>query len=302
MEEIVNRLLNEVGIAKEYHERIWHYLTVLRNRHEATYHHVIRVGGLASKIAVVADIPNVTPKMMLWAGLLHDVGKALIPPELLSKTEAFDAADYAVMEDHVMYGWRMLQQVFDFSAHIIVRHHQYGKHPYPKELPALPVHLELKRGIIDSAARLLALADYYDAITTRKNDKHWGEELTMRDIFIRDNHDCEALILKLEEAGVFNFNPWYHLDYSEIEWRVAANLSNKEANFRDMYLGNWEDTNDYVHSREKVSGMFERGEISKPEAEHMLRLRYRTKKNGRVYINEPENNDEPESSDYTPLL
>lgn len=203
--ESVNNLLVGVGIDEEYHELIEHYLTVLRTRHEDTFNHVVRVGLLASRMAMFADIPEVTPKMMMWAGLLHDVGKALIPPELLTKVAEFSEDDYEVMEGHVMYGWMMLQKVFDFTAHVIVRHHQYGKRSYPKTLPPLPHYLEAKRDVIESAARLLALADYYDAITTRKNDKHIATTLGIRELYFRDNADSSPLIQRLEAAGVLSF-------------------------------------------------------------------------------------------------
>jgi putative nucleotidyltransferase with HDIG domain len=203
--ESVNLALVEVGIAEEYHELIEHYLTVLRNRHEDTFKHGVRVGLLGSQMAAEAHIPGVTPKMMMWAGLLHDIGKSLLPPELLSKTAEFTEADYEAMEGHVMYGWMMLQKVFDFTAHVIVRHHQYGKRAYPKTLPPLPHYLEEKRDVIESAARLLALADYYDALTTRNNDKHRNSEGGLRDIYFRDNSDHAPLICRLEAAGVLSF-------------------------------------------------------------------------------------------------
>jgi HD-GYP domain-containing protein (c-di-GMP phosphodiesterase class II) len=141
-------------------------------------------------MAEYAEIPGVTPKMMMWAGLLHDVGKALIPVELLNKTSKFDAADRAAMEPHVMHGWELLQKIHEYTAHVIVRHHRYGREPYPKTLPPLPYHLEPKQETIDAAARLLALADYYDALTTRNNDRNPG---------------CESLIQRLERASVLTF-------------------------------------------------------------------------------------------------
>ena len=76
------------------------------------------------------------------------------------------------MEPHVKYGWDMLSGVHDCTAHIIIRHHQFGPHPYPKELPMLPEYLGGKRETVEEAARLLALADYYDALMTRENEKN----------------------------------------------------------------------------------------------------------------------------------
>ncbi len=146
--------------------------------------------------------------MLLWAGLLHDIGKALITPEVLKKTTDFTENDVVAMEPHVKYGWDLLQNVHDYTAHIIVRHHQFGPHPYPAVLPPLPPYLQSKADLIMAAARLLSLADYYDAMMHRRNDK-WGnlplETQQKREKYHIDNADEEALIVTLEELGVFSF-------------------------------------------------------------------------------------------------
>lgn len=196
------------GIAPWHQMSIMQYLHILKEHHPGTYHHSIRVGILAAKIAAFADIDEVTPKMMLWAGLLHDVGKSKIPVSLLNKTEGFNDADREAMEPHVGYGWTLLQRVHDHTAHIIVRHHRHGKRPYPETLPPLPPYLVERRDIVEDASRLLALADYYDALTTRQNDRNGGEGLSKeerRELYIRDNPGFESLIQKLEAAGVFRF-------------------------------------------------------------------------------------------------
>jgi response regulator RpfG family c-di-GMP phosphodiesterase len=180
------------------------YLTILSQRDEKTFRHVVRVGLKCRIAARYVDTPGITPKMMLWAGLLHDVGKTLIDRNVLQKTSGFTEQDMAAMEPHVRLGWQLLERVHDFSAHIIVRHHQYGKMPYPKELPQLPGYLTPKEPLVEAAARLLSLVDYYDAITTRNNDKFVDDG--KRERFITDNHHHAELITKLEESGVFKFD------------------------------------------------------------------------------------------------
>ena len=132
-------LMNEAGIAPEHFLSVASYLKLLKEKHEKTYNHVLRVGKLASTMADYANIPGVTPKMMMWAGLLHDVGKTYIPTELLDKTEKFDAADHTAMEPHVMYGWLLLQKIHEYTAHVIVRHHQYtGRSVTPRNCHPSP--------------------------------------------------------------------------------------------------------------------------------------------------------------------
>jgi len=208
MEAILNEALITEGITPGHQDDIRAYLLILKNRSEETYEHSIRVGILASKIAIYAAKPGISAKMMLWAGLLHDIGKTLLPDGLLTKKSAFTQEDYAAMEPHVKYGWDMLNDVHDYTAHIIVRHHQFGPKPYPAVLPPLPEHLNGRAEQIHTAARLLALADYYDALMHRDNERNGSKPLTAkerREIYLRDNTDEKDLVELLESVGVLKF-------------------------------------------------------------------------------------------------
>lgn len=202
------------GISEANQERIFDYLMVLNDKDPATCQHSMRVAVLAGAIARTAAIPGITPKVLLWAGALHDIGKVAIPLETLAKTAKFTKKDMKAMEPHVILGWTMLDKLHDFTAAIIVRHHQYGPKPYPVKLPALPEWLEPKKEFIDSAARILALADYYDALMNRRNDKNKKgkgkakKELTnyeKHQLFYKDNADKGRLIQTLEEVGILKF-------------------------------------------------------------------------------------------------
>ena len=208
MDEALNNAMELEGITQGNQDDIRAYLTILKNRDEATYAHSVRVGILASKMAVYYAKPGVNSRMMLWAGLLHDIGKALISNELLTKKDGFTEEDRAAMEPHVLYGYDMLRGVHDFTAAIIVQHHTFGAQPYPKFVPPVPGYMSIYATIINRASRLLALADYYDALMSRDNDKNGSKPLTpkeRREIYMRDNADQKDFVELLESVGVLKF-------------------------------------------------------------------------------------------------
>jgi putative nucleotidyltransferase with HDIG domain len=206
--EILQRAFAEHHIHLIHQASIMGYLNMLRTRDPESYHHSVRVGLLASKIAAECGIARISPKALFWAGSLHDIGKILVSPALFQKGIVFTDAEYREMEPHVEYGWRILRAIHDYTAHIIVRHHRYGARPYPARLPSLPAHLISKQEIIDVSGRLLALADYYDALMHRKNKK-FGGDLTLsqkRAKYFEENADQKELILHLEKQGILSFS------------------------------------------------------------------------------------------------
>ncbi|MBI1974751.1 MAG: HD domain-containing protein, partial [Parcubacteria group bacterium] len=168
-----------------------------------TYRHSIRVAALAVRIGEYLHLP---PRPLLWAGLLHDIGKILVNPRLLTKVGNFSDADYKEMEAHVEFGWRLLRGIHDWTANILVRHHHFSSRPYPAVLPSpAPPYPAVITDKFDHYARLLALADFYDALMTRKNGK-FDPRLSKREIYFKENPDQQELIESLEKAGIITFS------------------------------------------------------------------------------------------------
>lgn len=207
MEQALKRVFTAYSVKPQHQASIIGYLSMLRARDAESYRHSIRVGMLAARIASECEIAGIEPKALLWAGLLHDIGKALVDPRLFKKGVIFTKAEQQEMEPHVEYGWRLLRGIHDYTAHIIVGHHRFGSRPYPTALPTLPAHLASERESIETSSRLLALADYYDAIMKRENEK-FGAPLTIkqkREKYLEENADQKSLVLLLEQKGVLTF-------------------------------------------------------------------------------------------------
>lgn len=194
----------ELGISEEQREKIEAMLGPLRVKDRTTYEHCIRVGLLARRIARFMGLDQ---KALLYAGLMHDVGKAQVPLETLTKTEGWTDADSKAIEPHVMDGYRMVRDVFDFSAEVILWHHKFQPNEYPQEIPEnLHQYGNGTRTMIPFYGRILAIADSFDAFHRINNkfgaDKKplTGEEI--KEKMLKFNPDQRVLLTNLFNADI----------------------------------------------------------------------------------------------------
>jgi diguanylate cyclase (GGDEF)-like protein/putative nucleotidyltransferase with HDIG domain len=99
------------------------------------------------------------------AGLLHDIGKVGIPEIILNKSGPLDAAEWETMKTHTHLGAKILEPLETMNRiREMVRHHHefYDGTGYPD-------HLEGKH--IPHGARVIAIADAYDTITSERTYK-----------------------------------------------------------------------------------------------------------------------------------
>jgi putative nucleotidyltransferase with HDIG domain len=130
-----------------------------------TQGHCVRVADLACAVARRA---GVAPHRLFWVrvgALLHDVGKIDIPAEILNKPGRLSAEEWALMRSHPEAGVELLKGI-DFPEDVlpvILSHHEkWDGSGYPHGLTGESIPL---------VARILGLADAYDALTTARSYK-----------------------------------------------------------------------------------------------------------------------------------
>jgi putative nucleotidyltransferase with HDIG domain len=122
--------------------------------------HSERVAALARRIALAAGVAPGAADTVAQAGLLHDLGKIAIPERVLRKPGPLSEEEWAVMRRHPIVGAQIVAPLEFFAdGAVIVRHHheRHDGSGYPDGL----------RGeLIPLGARIVAVADVYDALTS----------------------------------------------------------------------------------------------------------------------------------------
>lgn len=117
-----------------------------------------------------ARLDDAAIELLTKSAPLHDIGKVAIPDHILLKPGPLDAEAFGVMKTHTLHGWEMLRRAAQrmggdsaFLTHAmeIARHHheRWDGSGYPDGLAGRAIPL---------AARLMAVADVYDALISRR--------------------------------------------------------------------------------------------------------------------------------------
>jgi putative nucleotidyltransferase with HDIG domain len=134
----------------------------LEAKDPCTRGHSARVAELARQLALHLDLPRSTAETIAQAALLHDLGKIGIPERILRKPGPLTEDEREIMRRHPVTGAQIVAplEFFDEGA-VIVRHHheRLDGSGYPDGLSGDGIPL---------GARIVAVADVYDALTSSR--------------------------------------------------------------------------------------------------------------------------------------
>jgi len=125
--------------------------------------HSKRVGDLCKAIATRMQFSKDNISQIKTAGLLHDIGKIGIEEKILNKSNALDIDDWKEIKKHPEAGWRILSAASEFTelAGFVLEHHErWDGKGYPKGLKGEEISVQ---------ARIIAVADSYDAMTNKRS-------------------------------------------------------------------------------------------------------------------------------------
>ena len=145
-------------------------------KHADSAGHAKRVADLACRLAEHAGWTEVEISQMRRAALMHDIGKVAVPDSIIAKGVGLADAERAQLETHAAIGAEMLSATLTADQVAWVRHHheRWDGAGYPAALQGRS---------IPEGARLLAIADAFDAMThNRPYRDALGQELALLEI------------------------------------------------------------------------------------------------------------------------
>ena len=155
--EIVRSCVN--SIANNANAMFW--LTRIRDQHSYTAEHCVRVGLLAITFGRYLGLPGKDLEILGLSGMLHDVGKMRIAPEILNKPGALTRYEWARMRRHAEYGFQLLGSDHELEPEVreaaLSHHERLDGRGYPRALSA---------DDIGRTTRIISIVDAYDAMTS----------------------------------------------------------------------------------------------------------------------------------------
>ncbi len=141
--------------------------------------HLDRVTRYACEIGRLAGLSKARLTELYYATPLHDMGKIGVPIEVLNKPGALTPSEMEIVKQHTIIGHRILDgsewPVMQCAASIALSHHEcWDGRGYPHGLSGNQIPLD---------ARIVAVADVYDALISRRTYKPaWEEDRVMAEM------------------------------------------------------------------------------------------------------------------------
>jgi putative two-component system response regulator len=150
-EELLQEIIYRLSLAAEYKD-------------EYTGSHIKRISLYCNLIAKEMKLNKDFIKKITLASPLHDIGKIGIPDNILLKPGKLTPAEFEIMKSHTLIGAKILnnskQELIQFAKEIALYHHEkYNGKGYP---------FNLKGEEIPLSARIVAIADVFDALTSKR--------------------------------------------------------------------------------------------------------------------------------------
>lgn len=171
-----NALLETQKVVKELSVEVMEALAhTIDAKDEYTKGHSIRVAKYSRMIANRMGLPEERCESIYYMGLLHDLGKIGVPNEIINKPSRLTEEEYDVIKTHPGMGSGILGEIKTRPDLVIGarwHHERYDGTGYPDHKKGEEIPLE---------ARIIAVADTYDAMTSNRSYRHYLSQDRVRE-------------------------------------------------------------------------------------------------------------------------
>lgn len=139
-------------------------LAVVRAADDDTFTHSVNVAILSLAIGLRSGLTDRLLRRLGVGALLHDIGKALLPKELLKKREPLTPEEREIMKTHTTLGFQALREeapsMSPLSTNVALSHHErLDGSGYPRGIRDPEIHL---------FSKIVAVADVWDAMVSNR--------------------------------------------------------------------------------------------------------------------------------------
>ncbi|SDP67571.1 HDIG domain-containing protein [Rhodoferax sp. OV413] len=219
--ELANLLVQEISDSVQRNPDAMISLARLKTADNYTYMHSVAVSALMVSLALQLQLDADQTKIAGMGGLLHDLGKALTPTEVLNKPAKLTDAEFDIIKAHPVQGYDMLvdDPTLDAMVLDIVLHHH-------EKTDGTGYPAGLKGEDISLFARMGAICDVYDAITSdRPYKKGWDPSEAMRKMagWTSGHLDAQVFQAFVKSVGIYPTGSLVRLSSGRIGVVTAQN-------------------------------------------------------------------------------
>lgn len=209
----------------------------IQNVDDYTYTHSMNVSLLSMLIGKWLKCDAARIKQLVQAGLLHDIGKSKIDPQILNKPGRLTSEEFDEMKKHSIYGYRIVSEIPDVDEDvrlgILMHHEREDGSGYPMGIKGHKIH---------DISKIIAVADIYDAMTSNRTYRQKGSPF---DVFDYMEHQTFGILdPRVVNAFLNNIAAYYigdlvrlnNGDVGEIIYINSRNVSMPIVKVGDTYL------------------------------------------------------------------
>lgn len=180
--------------------------------------HSENVADLASSIAEKMGLSKKLITDCYWSGMVHDIGKLLVPVNILNKKEKLSRAEYEIIKNHPVWGGEALSNsasLKHISKYILYHHERWDGKGYPEGLEAEQIPL---------VSQILSVADSWDAM---RSERSYREPLSR-----------EKALLEIKNNKGSQFAPEVVDTFLELLKNNNLDQKNQQDNKEKVFLNN----------------------------------------------------------------